>query len=191
MPTVEGFCRDSGTSVRERLDKVRGGIVNVTRRRTRQPRLRQTECRKSHVNLGGRLICKHNARQLYGLPSSGRMRSLRVSPVSLVNFSRTPVHSTLAPFLVYHSSHRLPILGPSCSTSTTASPCPGHRVSKRFNDRFLVRSRVSFQLVSVCFLRHTSFPRGFVLTLPRRQKYVTQIKENLAHGAIYRSIRRP
>lgn len=97
--------------------------MNVTRRRTRQPGLRQTECRKSHVNSARRLICKHNARQLYGLPSSGRMRSLRVSPVSLVNFSRRPVRSTLVPSsspirpTVYRYS--------SCSTSSTASLCPG------------------------------------------------------------------
>lgn len=67
-----------------------------------------------------------------------------------------------------------------------------NRVSKRFNDRFLVRSRVSFQLVSfrVCsssraFLSLFVSPLSFFVSFRphRRQKYVSQIKENPVHGA--------
>ena len=174
--TSEVFVANRARAFARCWTRYEAGIVNVTRRRTRQPRLRQTECRKSHVNSARRLICKHNARQLYGLPSSGRMRSLRVSPVSLVNFSRRPrpFHPRPFPRLPFVP----PILGSSCSTSPTASPCPGHRVSKRFNDRFLVRSRVSFRVLRSLSLSlspsFSSFPpshaRVFRVVSPSRRR---------------------
>lgn len=167
--------------------------MNVTRRRTRQPGLRQTECRKSHVNSARRLICKHNARQLYGLPSSGRMRSLRVSPVSLVNFSRRPVRSTLVPssFPIRPTVYRYS----SCSTSSTASLCPG---TASLNVLTIVFSFVrafhfsSFHFAFVprlassrVFLSLFASPLSFFVSFRphRRQKYVSQIKENPVHGA--------
>lgn len=100
------------------------GALQGRRTRGRREGLRQTECRKSHVNSGRRLICKHNARQLYGSTierpdAESASFSLPLPLHSLVNFYRTPI---LAPL---HASHSL-----SLSRSIY--------LPKRFNDRFLL-----------------------------------------------------
>lgn len=97
----EGFCRVSLVDERSR---------SVTRKEEIGGGLQQTECRKSHVNSGRRLICKHNARQLYGSTierpdAESASFSLPLSLHSVVNFSRTPV---LAPLHIYLSlSHSI------------------------------------------------------------------------------------
>lgn len=96
------------------------GALQGRKTRGRREGLRQTECRKSHVNSGRRLICKHNARQLYGSTierpdAESASFSLPLPLHSLVNFYRTPI---LAPL---HASLSLSIYLP-----------------KRFNDRFLL-----------------------------------------------------
>lgn len=126
------FCRDPSERSR---DEAQGGIVKRYTKEDAAVGAGQTECRKSHVNSGRRLICKHNARQLYGLPSSGRMRSLRVSPVSLVNFSRRPVRPSVYRYFV-----------PLRTASLCIEPSP----LNVFNDRFLVRSSARPLRFSTC-----------------------------------------
>ena len=76
------------------------GALQGRRTRGRREGLRQTECRKSHVNSGRRLICKHNARQLYGSTierpdAESASFSLPLPLHSLVNFYRTPILAPL------------------------------------------------------------------------------------------------
>lgn len=152
----EGFCRVSLVDERSR---------SVTRKEEIGGGLQQTECRKSHVNSGRRLICKHNARQLYGSTierpdAESASFSLPLSLHSVVNFSRTPV---LAPL---HISLSLSFY-----------------LSKRFNDRFLLLPFLASFLPSVSLVPIFVASRSADTEIRASPRLTSWIKER---GGIHR-----